>query len=143
MAEPLLVLDASVALKWFFPKEVGHQRAMHVLTHLTTHPTRFVVPEFFFNEVLAVLCRSFAETTTIQTHLRDLEDLGIERIGNGHALLQETARLARLWRLSAYDALYVATASLMGGRWLSADDKAIAKVREPSLALSLGAWPLD
>ena len=62
-----------------------------------------------------------------------MESLGLARIGNGHELIALAADYACSWKISGYDAVYVALASLTGGVWLTADRRAARKVRKPIL----------
>jgi predicted nucleic acid-binding protein len=136
----MIVLDASVALKWFVPDEPLAAEAQEVLTAIEQDPRPYAVPELFQNEVLAVLCRlPDATAARVQEALSLLEGLGLARIGNGHDLLQRAAELARGWNLSGYDAVYVALAELVQGQWLTADRRAARKVRRPALVRVLGA----
>jgi len=90
----------------------------------------FAVPELFFNEMLAVLTRlAGGDAAAVRTYLDALQDLGFERIGNGRELLACAADLACAHGLTGYDALYVATAKLTGGCWLTADGRAHRKIR--------------
>ena len=49
----LQILDASVAIKWFVANEAGRTEAITILDQVRDSPTRFAVPELFFNEMLA------------------------------------------------------------------------------------------
>ena len=69
---------------------------------------------------------------------RLIEALGLHRVANGHELLATAARLAVDWGLSGYDATYVALASLLGGTWLTADERAAKRVRTRKLVRILG-----
>lgn len=53
----LQILDASVAIQWFVADEVDHSEAIRILCQVRDSPFLFVVPELFFNEMLAVLAR--------------------------------------------------------------------------------------
>ena len=53
----MIVLDASVAAKWFVDREPLADEAQVVLSHIESDPSAYVVPELFMNELLAVLCR--------------------------------------------------------------------------------------
>ena len=59
-----IVLDSSVAAKWFIEEE-GRDRALRVLDQVRDRPERFLVPELFFNELLAVFCKVFTESKPI------------------------------------------------------------------------------
>ena len=61
------------------------------------------------------------------------------RVGNGHELLALAADFAGRWRLSGYDAVYLALASLAGGEWLTADARAVRRVANSDLVSLLGS----
>jgi len=52
----MIVLDASVALKWFIDEE-GSESARKILLDLQESPSEFIIPELFFIEMLSVLSR--------------------------------------------------------------------------------------
>lgn len=134
----MIVLDASVALKWFVSGESGKEQAMAVLDDVRDHPAQYIVPELFMNELLAVLCRLPGATVDKVSEALDLvEKLGMRRIGNGHELLAQAAEYAVSWKLPGYDAVYVALAALVGGTWLTADGRAAARIGQRSLVRML------
>jgi predicted nucleic acid-binding protein len=126
----LQILDASVAIKWFIADEAGHAEALTILDEVRDHPSRFAVPDLFFNEMLAVLARLLGrDSATLRDCLDALQDLGLERIGNGRELLASAADLACKHGLTGYAAIYAATARLVGGRWVTADARAHKKIQ--------------
>lgn len=127
------VVDASVALKWFVREDWGRDAALALLDRINEDPRPFVVPELFFNEMLAVLCKLSGDAPLIVDYIGILEALGLERIGNGSRLLARAAELAKQHRLSGYDAVYAACADLTGGTWLTADERAHKKLRSTGL----------
>ena len=136
----MIVLDASVAIKWFVKDEPLVAEAQRVLSEIQENPAAFVVPELFMNELLAVLCRMRpGRASRVREALGLVEALGIERVANGHELLALAADLSRRWRLSGYDAVYAALASLVDGVWLTADARAARRVGAEGLAKVLGA----
>lgn len=84
-----------------------------------------------------MLARTHADVQTLRTCISHLEDLGFHRIGNGHELLQEAARLAVAWRLTGCDAVYVAAAKLLGGQWLTADRQTAKRISDRRLVRTL------
>ena len=135
----MIVVDASVAIKWFVSGEPLVEEAERVLAEIQEDPSRYLVPDLFMNELLAVLCRLPGSTPSrVKEALALVEALGMRRIGNGHELLASTADLADRWKLSGYDALYVALASLVGGEWLTADARAARRIRDGDLVVLLG-----
>src|ERR1700737_207424 len=108
----MIVLDASVALKWFVEDEPLADEARAVLTDIERDPRPYGVPEFFMNELVAVLTRmKDASPAKVQEAIGLVESLGLARFANGHELLELAIELALRWRLSGYDAVYVALAS--------------------------------
>jgi predicted nucleic acid-binding protein len=135
----VIVLDASVALKWFVEREPLVEEAHVVLDDIERDPRPYLVPELFMNEMLGVLSRlPRASAPRVQKALELVESLGLGRVGNGHELLATAADLAHRWRISGYDATYLALASLTGGVWLTADARAVKRIKEKSLWRLLG-----
>lgn len=129
----ITVIDASVAIKWFV-EEKTQNTALAILEEIQNKPAQFAVPELFFNEMLGVLCRLSQDSRTIQSYMAALENLGFYRVGNGHELIGQAARIACHYRVSGYDAVYVATAHLLRGKWLTADKEAAKRVQSLKLA---------
>ncbi|MGH9457000.1 MAG: type II toxin-antitoxin system VapC family toxin [Thermoanaerobaculia bacterium] len=135
----IVVLDASVALKWFVPGEPLRAEAMEVLDTIQENPSEVVVPELFFHEILAVLCRLPGSTAAaVVEAMTLLERLGIARVAAGHELLALAAEYAVSSKLSGYDATYVALAALTDGVWLTADERAARRVGRKGLVRLLG-----
>lgn len=102
----MIVVDASVAIKWFVAGEPLVEEAERVLGEIQEDPSSYVVPDLFMNEVLAVLCRlPDSNPSKVREALALVEALGMKRVGNGHELLALAADFAGRWRLSGYDAL--------------------------------------
>jgi predicted nucleic acid-binding protein len=134
----LTIIDTSVAVKWFVADgEPKRKEALIVLDNICSEPHRYAVPELFFNEMLAVFCRLLSDASEIKEHMHSLEQLGWERIGNGAQLLDKAAELAKGCRISGYDAIFAATAALVGGVWLTADEAAVKKLQISKLATLL------
>ena len=136
----MIVLDASVAIKWFVRDEPLTAEAGQVLDAIELDPSPYSVPDFFMNELLAVLCRLPAsQPAQVQEALALVEALGITRVGNGHKLLALAADFASRWKISGYDAVYVALAALSDGVWLTADARAARRVGRAHLVRVLGS----
>ena len=136
----MIVVDASVAIKWFIRDEPLVAEAEQVLGEIERNPAPYAVPELFMNELLAVLCRLPASRPSqVQEALKLVEALGVTRVGNGHELLALAADFAGQWSLSGYDAVYVALAALSDGVWLTADDRAARRISKSSLVQVLGS----
>lgn len=136
----MTILDASVAVKWFVKDEPLVAEAEAVLGQIERDPSPFLVPELFMNEMLAVLCRLPAsEPRKVREALGLVEALGLTRVANGHELLSLAADFASRWKLTGYDAVYVALAALSDGVWLTADARAARRITRSRLVRVLGA----
>jgi predicted nucleic acid-binding protein len=126
----LTIIDTSVAVKWFIADdEPGRNEALAVLEDICAEPHRYAIPELFFNEMLAVFCRLLSDASEIKEYMHILEQLGLERIGNGSQLFERAAEIAKEFKISGYDAIFAAAASLVEGVWLTADKAAVKKLR--------------
>ena len=136
----MIVVDASVAIKWFVTDEPLVEEAAQVLAEIGRDPSPYAIPDLFMNELLAVLYRlPGSRSSKVQEALSLVEALGMARIGNGHELLALAADFAERWKLSGYDAVYVALAALSDGVWLTADARAARRVGTSGLARMLGS----
>jgi predicted nucleic acid-binding protein len=80
-------------MKWFIAGDDPRRKeALAVLENLCAEPHRYAVPELFFNEMLAVFCRLLSDASEIKECMHALEQLGMERIGNGSPLKEQTGR---------------------------------------------------
>lgn len=123
------VLDASIAVKWFFNDEPLAVDAKNVLADLIEKPKNFIVPMLFFIEVSAVLIKKTKwDSKFTERALTHIYDLGIVTIPFGKTLHDEAISIAHDYKISFYDAIYVSTAKAFNGRWLTADIKATTQI---------------
>lgn len=119
------ILDASVAVKWFFETEVLHDKALEVLNLITEETNQFVVHDFFFIEFSAVVLRkSLFDSKFTKDSFRALKALDIITIPIDNKIHNEGISIATKYQLQLYDALYLTVAKTVNGRWLTADKKA-------------------
>ena len=126
-----LVLDASVALKWFFQTagDEGHsEQALAVLEGIGSGQFKVIQPPHFLTEVAAVLARK--KPNDAQADLIDLQQLEWEVLDN--PLAYETAiRLSIKLGHHLFDTLYHATALTVPDALLvTADESYYRKARE-------------
>jgi predicted nucleic acid-binding protein len=116
------VVDASVAVKWFAPDgDTDDAAADRVLDDLAARPAGFTVPELFFHELFAVLCRRMRQARDVTQALDRANRLGMRRVRLDDRLVRRAARLAFDHRLGGYDACYAALALELRGEWLTFD----------------------
>lgn len=125
----IVVVDASVALKWFLnsPNEQDGGMATGLLEAIGGDRMEMLQPPHFLAEVLAVLARETPDTV-----LRDLEDL--QRVKWGVAetptIYAMAASLAFRLQHHVFDTLYHATAlATPGATFVTADHAYFRKAR--------------
>ncbi len=114
------VVDASVILKWFL-QEKGGEAALALREDHITSKRLLIVPELLFVEVLNVLLfkgMTKKEMSLVHQALWDTH-FQIERIN--HFLLEKANELALQYKLSLYDALYLAVSIVHGSPFITAD----------------------
>lgn len=128
----LVVLDASVGVKWFKPGEAGAQDALSILQEHGERKVRIVVASHFVMEMVGTAVRYHGPIYggRVWALLRDA-DLTV--IGLDDALAEAALEQCRLLGCSFYDALAPALATVLGATLYSADARAHA--RHPGVAL--------
>lgn len=130
----MIVVDASVAVRWFVAEEAGREAAMEVLDQIHRSPESFAVPDLFYVEMLNVLSRLTSTTSELQRYVAALFDLGFVQVRVGAKLLHRAAAIALESKLSGYDALYVAVAESLSGTWITGDVRAHNKIKTLNLS---------
>ncbi len=131
----MYILDPSVALKWFAPDgDVQDGVAERILREVVEHPARFAVPELFFHEMLAVLCRRMTQAKDASRAMDRLTRLGLRRIRLDDRLGRTAVRLAFRHRLSGYDACYAALALELNAAWLTFDQAAHDRIASAGIS---------
>ncbi|HEY5468364.1 MAG TPA: type II toxin-antitoxin system VapC family toxin [Coriobacteriia bacterium] len=120
----VVVLDASVGVKWF-RHEAGERRAMAVLESALRGETQVVVPTHFAHEVLSVIERR-NDTGSIVDAWQLMLKARVEIVPLTDAVVREAAKQCDRLDCSFYDALAPAVASLLEATLISADFKAHA-----------------
>lgn len=108
----ILVLDASVALKWFFragDDETDAASALEILEGVASGAIELAQPPHFIAEMAAVLVRK--KPTGALEDLRDLQDVSMRTAG-GPDLHLVAAEIAFQTGAHVFDTLYHATALL-------------------------------
>lgn len=132
----IVVLDASVLIKWFI-KEPDSEIALKYKEDLLRGKVGIALPDLALYEVLNVLrFKPGVTEEAIKTILPSLFELGLEIITPSRRLLEETLHLSFATELSIYDCVYLALANELGARLVTAD-KRIVKQAEPLSKIKL------
>ena len=122
MSAEVLVLDASVGVKWF-RDETGSEEAVTLLDRLGSGDVALVVPAVFPHEVLDVARRRYGVPHARRVWAR-LDAAGLVVAGVDSSLIDDTLALSERFGLTVYDAAAPALAARLGCACVSADRRA-------------------
>ena len=133
------VVDASVLTKWFVEhNEPDREQALglkdlHVEGRSTIHVT-----ELTFLEVLnAIRFGSGAKEEHGARAIAGLEELHLEVSNTDFQLLRETNAISWAYKITIYDALYVALAEQLGYPLITSDEAMVRKLKGHSIVVPL------
>ena len=124
----LLVIDASVAAKWFLPArgETLTHEALELLDRYAKGEVRFVVPDLFWAEFGNILWKAtrLARLTeaVAESAIGALRDRGLPTVSS-KSLLAQAFAVATAFDRTVYDSLYVALAVEGKAQLVTADEK--------------------
>jgi predicted nucleic acid-binding protein len=133
------VVDASVLVKWFLhQQEADRDRALALRElHISGRSTLFI-PQFALLEVLNVVRFSpKAKEEDGELALEALQDLHLETKPLEADLSRKANAIAWAYKISIYDALYVALAEQVGYPLITSDQAMIRKLRGHSIVVPL------
>ena len=133
------VLDASVLVKWFLQeKEADRDRALALRDlHISARSTIYI-PRLALLEVLnAIRFSPKGDEEDGETALEALQDLHLEIKGDNDDLLRKTNAIAWAYKITIYDALYVALAELVGYPLITADEVMVKRLKGHSIVVPL------
>jgi predicted nucleic acid-binding protein len=130
------VVDASVAVKWFVPREWTEEAQAVLESVATSRDRRFFVPEVFFAEMLSALKRSRDEVEEIHAALEAVSELPLRSVTWNEAPRSRTLDMA-LGNVGAYDAIYAALAIERQLPLLTADARLARALGQPDWVVLL------
>lgn len=118
------VLDASIALKWFFPHEEHSDIAREVLREIKKKGIKVLVPQIFFFEVAnAVKTKSKTTPRDVLRVINKIFSLNLVSEKANLKLLSKANFYAQKYNLTIYDASYLAFAKILKINLITADAK--------------------
>jgi predicted nucleic acid-binding protein len=123
----MLVIDASVAVKWFFhnkPGETDVKPALIILRSLQKGEANAIQPPHWLVEAMAVIARE--PPPLAEEALEALESLCLPMIAEA-AVYTLGVQLSRQFKHHMFDTLYHAVAIVHGATLITADDAYFAK----------------
>jgi predicted nucleic acid-binding protein len=130
MPNMLLVLDASVILKWFLEEEYSDV-ALKIRENFYREICRIIEPDFLLYEFVNVLRYNpvYTEEDVIKA-VNSLIETDIDIVLPTVELLETAINIAKRYDVTVYDAIYIALAKLISRTYITADKKLYEKVKE-------------
>lgn len=123
-----LVVDASVAAKWFLPAntETLTQEAFDLLREYSSGGLRFVVPDLFWSELTNIFWKAARTKRWSIAAAEEALQLALARdfpVIPAMRLTEQALRIALTFDRTVYDAMYVAAALFTKTELVTADEK--------------------
>ena len=126
--ETLLILDASVAVKWF-TMEPLRDKALIIRDKYVNGELDLEAPSLLYYEVAnALRYNPRFGIEEVRSAVRALEDLAITIYGFKGELASRAVELAYRFGITVYDAAYVALAAMRNATLYTADKEVVMKV---------------
>ncbi|GAB4484717.1 MAG: type II toxin-antitoxin system VapC family toxin [Thermodesulfovibrionales bacterium] len=127
----MIVLDASVVLKWLFEDEDGVLRAARLKDGHVSGEETVAVPDLLFYEIGNVLAtKTRISDEDIAEAFSLLWDFSLERFDFGLEDYLGALDLSRRYRITLYDAAYVELSRRLKTRFVTADRKLYEKIKD-------------
>ncbi len=123
-----VVLDASVAAKWFLSgaSETLLDEAFDLLSRYTKGELRFIVPDLFWPEFTNILWKAVRQGRSSrpasESAITSLRDRKLPTFSS-QEMLSEAFAIATEFDRTVYDALYVALAVAFNAQFVTADER--------------------
>lgn len=132
----MVVVDTSIAFKWFDADEVGADRARDILRQHLSGRQRIWVPDLLGYELAnAWSTKSRLTAKWVEENLKMLQKLKLHYLSLDFDLLENAAKLAKKYEVTVYDALYVVLAEEKRCKLVTADKRFAKKINSPDIEL--------
>ena len=132
----MIVIDASVALKWIKEEELFRDKALELFQNHKTDKNQIIVPDLIYIEVSNVLVTKSSFTDdNVKQALRFLFKAELKNYELSEKYLVDTSVLAKKYQTSVYDMLYAVIAKKLKTVLITADVKFIQKTNFPYVKL--------
>jgi predicted nucleic acid-binding protein len=127
----MIVVDASIAFKWFkSDNEDFYQESIKLLKQHLTDENKILVPQFIFVELSNALgTKTLTTIEMAKKHIRNLYSFNLDVYQPDQKDIINSLSLAKKYKTSVYDMLYAVTAKHNKCKLVTADRKFIEKTK--------------
>lgn len=126
-----VVIDASVALKWFLKKEKDRDKARLLLRQFADGKIKFIVPSLWLYEIANAfksnIYQKMISKVTAKRYLRQVKDLDIVSV-DFEPIVDTAFNLSVKLGISVYDAAYISLSKSQNLPFYTADQKLLDKI---------------
>jgi len=124
----MVIIDASVANKFFLPNEGGREKALAILKKHIQKTDTIVVPNLLFYEVANTLAtKTKIPQKQVIISLAKLDRLNLNILNPTIENIKKAAIFAKERSVSVYDAIYAVVAAEKKCKLITADNKFITR----------------
>jgi predicted nucleic acid-binding protein len=132
----MIIVDTSVAFKWFSIEEGNRTQAVRILDAHLSGKEPIVVPDLFFYELAnAWATKTALPPEQIHEYLASLQSFELKVSHLTIPLLTQAADLAKRYQVSVYDASYAVLAKEKGCLLITADERFARQIQLPYVTL--------
>ncbi|OGG11807.1 hypothetical protein A2Z00_01950 [Candidatus Gottesmanbacteria bacterium RBG_13_45_10] len=132
----MIVVDASVGIKWLKTDEKGAEAAREIFRDNIEKRSSIIVPSLFFLEIANVLALTKKVTRAmLKRRIQFLNKSGLTVHSFSKTNLEEAAILAKQYSTTVYDMLYAVIAKELGCQFITADERFVEKTHFPFVKL--------
>lgn len=124
-----VVLDASVAVKWFTEEE-GTELALELRDSYVKGEINLLAPDLLLYEIFnALRYKKGVDVKTLKEWIEDMINMQIDLISPTQHLLEKSLENATKFGITFYDSCYLTLAELSGAQLVTADKEFYEKVK--------------
>jgi predicted nucleic acid-binding protein len=124
----MIIVDASVALKWIKEEESFRDKALDLFQKHKTGLDQIIVPNLIYIELAnALVTKSNTSDELVKGALKFIFEAELKNYEVSQKTLLNTSALAKKYNTSVYDMLYAVVAKENKANLITADDKFIEK----------------
>src|SRR3990170_3236196 len=138
-----VVVDASIAVKWFVPEQDSEEALTLRDQHIKGRLTLFAPALIIYEVANALRYRSDITKADLEHNIEALFQLDMTLITPSSKSTAKATLTARRLGITVYDAVYVELAEDIGCKLVTADDELNSKAKDTHLVTRLSDYLLD